>query len=253
MPSAISPAAAIAITTVLAFFSVSSASAAEGAAPSAADLDLAKAHYRTGELNYQNGKFSDAAKEFEEAYRLTTRPELLYNMGKSYDGAGDMRGALSVYRRFLETVKESPDRPFVERRVEELAVLIARVEIHASVQGAAVFFDGDRIGTTPLPQARFEVNPGPHSVEVSAEGYSTFRKQLTLERAQATRIDANLVSLVKVIRVDTREHVPVYKRWYLWAAVGVVVVAGVVTGTVLGVRAANELHGPSLQLPKVGP
>src|SRR5690349_11868631 len=98
-------------------------SAASQAAPPAVDLDLAKAHYRTGELYYERGNFPDAAKEFEEAYRLSGRPELLYNMGKSYDGIGDMRGALEAYRRFLGTVKASPDRPFVERRVKELEQL----------------------------------------------------------------------------------------------------------------------------------
>lgn len=218
-------------------------------APSPADLDLAKAHYRTGEINYRQGKFSDAAKEFEEAYRLTARPELLYNMGKSYDGAGDLRGALVVYRRFLGSIKESPDRPFVERRVDELQLLVAHVEISSSVPGSVVAFDEQRLGTTPLASPKLEVNPGAHHVEISAEGYATYRRDLKLQRAQTEKIDAQLVSLVQVIHVE-KQAVPVYKRWYLWTAIGVVVVGGVVTGAVLGARAANEIQGPHLQLPK---
>jgi tetratricopeptide (TPR) repeat protein len=220
------------------------------AAPTQADVDLAKAHYKTGELNYERGNFTDAAKEFEEAYRLTGRAELLYNMGKSYDGAGDMRGALAAYRRFLAAVRTSPDRPFCERRVSELEVLIARIEVEASVAGAAVTLDGTRLGTTPLEPRTFEINPGEHKLEIAAEGYATWRKTLRLERAQREKVSAQLVSLVKVIRVSDKA-VPVYKRWYLWTAVGLVVAAGVVTGAVLGVRAANEIDGPSLQLPVV--
>ncbi len=218
-------------------------------APSPADLDLAKAHYRTGEIDYQQGKFSDAAKEFEEAYRLTARPELLYNMGKSYDGAGDLRGALIVYRRFLSAMQDSPDRPFVERRVDELQLLISHVEISSSVPGSVVVFDEQRLGTTPLDPPELEVNPGAHHVEISAEGFATYRRNLKLQRAQTEKIDAQMVSLVKVIHVE-KQALPVYKRWYLWTAIGVVVVGGVVTGAVLGARAANEIQGPHLQLPK---
>jgi tetratricopeptide (TPR) repeat protein len=220
------------------------------AAPSAADLELAKAHFRTGELNYERASYADAAKEFEEAYRLSGRAEMLYNMGKSYDGSGDMRGALAAYRRFLSAVTTSPDRPFVEKRAAELDVLVARLTITCPVPGATVTLDGQKIGVVPLPPPPLELNPGDHALEVAAEGYGTFRRKIHLEQRQTETVDAPLVSLVKVIRVEEKK-VPVYKRWYLWTAVGVVVAAGVVTGAVLGARKANEIDGPSLQLPKV--
>ena len=222
------------------------------AAPTAADLELAKAHYRTGELNYERGAYPDAAKEFEEAYRLSSRSELLYNMGKSYDGAGDMRGALAAYRRFLATVQTSPDRPFVEKRASELNVLIARLEITASVDGATVTLDGAKLGATPLVPSTIEINPGQHTIDIAAEGYGTYHTAVRLERAQKLKIEAHLISLVKVIRVETKaKEVPVYKRWYVWTAVGIVLVGGAVAGGVLGARKANEIDGPSLQLPVV--
>jgi tetratricopeptide (TPR) repeat protein len=221
-----------------------------GATPNPADLELAKAHFRTGELYFDRANFQDAAKEFEEAYRLSERPEMLYNMGKSYDGAGDLRGALVAYRRFLEAVKSSPDRVFVETRAAELDRLVARLSIGASVEGATVTLDGAKVGLTPLQPSTLELNPGTHKLEIAAEGYATFRSSVTLARSQSETVNAQLVSLVKVIRVEAKA-VPVYKRWYLWTAVGVVVVGAVVTGTVLGVRKYNEIDGPSLQLPKV--
>jgi tetratricopeptide (TPR) repeat protein len=223
---------------------------AQAAEPTESDLELAKAHYRTGELNYDRGDFPDAAKEFEEAYRLSARPELLYNMGKSYDGAGDMRGALVAYRRFLDSVQTSPDRPFVEKRTAELNGLIARLTLTSSIEGANVMLDGERLGVTPLPPAPIELNPGEHSIEISAEGYSTFRKRVTLARSQQQTLDAPLISLVRVIHVR-EQQLPVYKRWYLWTPIGLAIVAGVVAGAVIGARDANAIHGPSLQLPKV--
>jgi tetratricopeptide (TPR) repeat protein len=220
------------------------------AAPNVADLELAKAHFRTGELYYDRGNYPAAAREFEEAYRLSARPEMLYNMGKSYDGVGDLRGALVAYRRFLAAVKTSADHDFVERRTVELDRLVARLTIHSSVDGATVTLDGTKIGPTPLSPDTLELNPGTHKIEIAAEGYATYRQAVKLERSQRGEMNAALVSLVRVIRVPEK-FVPVYKRWYLWTAVGIVVAAGVVTGAVLGARKANEIDGPSLQLPKV--
>ncbi|MEO6951095.1 MAG: PEGA domain-containing protein [Polyangia bacterium] len=222
------------------------------ATPTSDDLALAKAHYKTGELNYAANKLVEAAKEFEEAYRLSQRPELLYNMGKCYDKLGDPRGALVVYRRFLETVKDSPDRPFIEKRTAELNLVIAHLEIKASVDGAVVTLDGQRLGPTPLAPEPREVNPGEHRVEIAAEGYATYREKVTIAPAQTVRIDAKLVSLVTIVRVTEKEkEVPVYKRWYLWTPIALVVVAGAVVGGVLGARAANNIDGPHAQLPEV--
>src|SRR5687767_12643301 len=106
------------------------------------DLDLAKAHFKTGEIYYEKARFPDAAREFEEAYRLSKRPELLYNMGKSYDGAGDAARALTAYRRFLAQVKASNDRPWVEGRVGQLQKLVGRLTISSNVDGAQVKVDG---------------------------------------------------------------------------------------------------------------
>src|SRR3954466_11859618 len=91
------------------------------------DVELAKAHFRTGEIYYERGRYPDAAREFEEAYRLSNRAELLYNMGKSYDGAGDHARAIAAYRRWLEQMKESPDRETVAQRVNALGGLVGKI------------------------------------------------------------------------------------------------------------------------------
>src|SRR5260370_20036839 len=103
--------------------------AAPAAAPDPKDVELAKAHFATGQIYYERGRFPDAAREFEEAYRLSGRAELLYNMGKAYDGSTDAARALSAYRRFLAQVKASADRPWVMGRVEQLGKIVGRLSI----------------------------------------------------------------------------------------------------------------------------
>src|SRR4051812_20794737 len=118
-------------------------------APQGADLELAKAHYNTGQIYYERGRFPDAAREFEEAYRLSGRAELLYNMGKAYDGSSDAARALSAYRRFLANVSQSADRPWVNGRVEQLGKIVGRLQITSTVDASTVKVDGAEIGLTP--------------------------------------------------------------------------------------------------------
>ncbi len=217
----------------------------------AVDVELAKAHFATGQLYYERGRYPDAAREFEEAYRLSNRPELLYNMGKSYDGIGDHARALVAYRRFLAAVTQSPDRQWVTDRVRELAGLVGVITIKASVDGSQVTVDGAAVGSTPLG-APLELNPGAHKLAVAHEGYATWRGDVVAAPGQAQTVSCEQVSLVKVIRVEvpTEKKVPVYKRWYLWTAVGVVVVAGVVAGAVVGSQ-QPPVSGPFAVLPRV--
>jgi tetratricopeptide (TPR) repeat protein len=219
-------------------------------APAGTDLELAKAHYRTGEIYYDRGRFHDAAREFEEAYRLSQRGDLLYNMGKSYDGAGDHAKALGAYRRFLEAVPGSPDKPKIEARVTALQGLVGRVTINASVDQASVELDDKLVGTTPLP-APIEVNPGGHRVTVTREGYRTWRGSFVAAPGAPVTVTAPLESLIKVVEVEKKAPpVPVYKRWWLWTAVGVVLVAGAVTAGVVGSQ-VPPVDGPFAQLPVV--
>jgi tetratricopeptide (TPR) repeat protein len=215
------------------------------------DVELAKAHFRTGEIYYERGRYPDAAREFEEAYRLSQRGELLYNMGKSYDGAGDQARALRAYRRFLSAVISSPDRKSVSDRVTALEKLVGRVVIRTSIDGAAVEVDGEKIGMSPLDNA-LELNPGGHAVLATKEGYKSYRGKVVVAPGTEVTVDAKLDSLVTVKFIEVREKPqPVYKKWWLWTIVGVVAVGAAVTGGVLGSQAANAINGPSLQLPKV--
>lgn len=234
------------------------APAASDAAPSTAaspveDVDIAKAHFNTGEAYYEHGRFADAAHEFEEAYRLSQKAPLLYNVGKSYDGANDFARALDAYQRFLAAAApDNRDRDFATKRVELLQTLVGKVTLAGAVDGSAVTLDDAPSGTTPLA-APIVVNPGRHRVAVAHEGYATFKSAVDVPVGGGVTLPVRQTEAVKVVTVAaTREkETPVYKKWWLWAAVGgAVVVAGVITAVVVSGDAAN--HGPpTVQLPQV--
>jgi tetratricopeptide (TPR) repeat protein len=219
--------------------------------PPGADIELAKAHFNTGQIYYERGRFPDAAHEFEEAYRLSNRAELLYNMGKAYDGSSDAARALRAYRRFLANVKESPDRAWVEGRVDQLAKIVGRLDITSTVAGSTVKLDGQELGLTPLSEP-VDVNPGGHDIEVAREGYATWKTRVVAGPGQLVPVAAEPKEHVKIVRVEVeKKSTPLYKRWWVWTAVGVVA-AGVVVGAVVGTQTGGDgISGPHAQLPAV--
>ncbi len=217
------------------------------------DLEIAKAHFATGQAYYERQRFADAAREFEEAYRLAPKPALLYNIGKSYDGGNDFARALDAYLRFLRAAPaDSTDRPFVQKRVEILSLLVGQVTLQGAVPGSAVTFDGKPAGTTPL-EGPIVTNPGPHRLALTHDGYATFRANVDVPVGRAFAVSIQQTESVKVVTVlqPAEKEKPVYKKWWLWAALGgAVAAAGVVTAVVLTSGSSNS-SVPTVQLPQV--
>ena len=216
------------------------------------DVDIAKAHFNTGSAYYEHGRFEDAAHEFEEAYRLSQKAPLLYNVGKSYDGANDFARALDAYQRFLAAAPpDNSDRDFAGKRVELLQTLVGKIAVNGAVDGSTLGLDGKLIGSTPLP-APLVVNPGRHQVTLAHEGYATWKSAVDVPVGGTAPLAVKQTEAVKVVTVAARDkETPVYKKWWLWTAVGgAVVVAGIVTAVVLTSNGSTN-GTPTVQLPQV--
>ncbi len=71
--------------------------------------DVARRHFRLGRAHYANGEFAQAATEFEQAYHLSNRPALLYNVYVAYRDAQDLPHAASSLSEYLRLVPNAPD------------------------------------------------------------------------------------------------------------------------------------------------
>lgn len=91
---------------------------------SAAEAE-ARALFEAGSVAFNQGRFEDALERFEQAYRLSHRPALLYNIATAADRAGRENVAVERYLAYLEALPDAPNRAFVEGR---LRVLRPRVE-----------------------------------------------------------------------------------------------------------------------------
>lgn len=223
-------------------------------AQTASDVEIARAHYKTGEQYYQRDRFADAAREFEEAFRLSGRTELLYNIGKAYEGGGDLVKARDAYDKYLTALPSSPDAADLKARITGLDGRIGKVALTCGMPGAAVRLDGVAIGLTPIAPP-IDVNPGAHTLELSLEGTQRWSLKLEVAAGATLAVTATLkpipteTRVVLVERQAQEKKTPVYKRWWLWTAVGAVAVAGAVTGGVLATQSLESDGGLSSPLP----
>lgn len=127
----------------------------------------------------------------------------------------------------------------------KLTPVAAVLSVTSDVPGAQVLLNGRSIGTVPLIEV--EVPAGPAELEVVKEGYAESRQKLTLvagkdypvsvkfQPEEVARTDKPLRDDLTPSLVDpgpaavvSSEPEPVWKKWYLWVAIGVVVVTGIV-------------------------
>lgn len=96
---------------------------AAGPAPQtvAADLDRkARVHFETATALFESGEYERAAEEFREAYRLSNRPQLLFNISLAYERLGKLQQAIELLRAYLVAVPETPKRGRLELRIQRM-------------------------------------------------------------------------------------------------------------------------------------
>ncbi|MBI4821173.1 MAG: tetratricopeptide repeat protein [Deltaproteobacteria bacterium] len=73
--------------------------------------------------DYQEGRYTDAIRRLEAAYRLRKDARLLYNIARAHERSGSLEGASRYYREFLASDSKEPDlRAKARVRLEELDV-----------------------------------------------------------------------------------------------------------------------------------
>ena len=120
--------------------------------------------------------------------------------------------------------------------VQPIGPTTGRLTINADQMGAAVFVDGERVGSTPLEPG--EVEEGEHHVRVTFEGYQDFETTVDIPRGGAMEVSAELVPEVDEV-VETEER-PFWRTWWFWTAIGGAVATGLAVGLGVGLSQAAD-------------
>jgi tetratricopeptide (TPR) repeat protein len=99
---------------------LSEQASAQATAPTPENEAAAREAFQRGRIHYDNGEFDRAAKAFEEAYTLSRRDALLYNLYLAYRDANEQEKAAEALRNYLTRVEVIENRPQLEARLAAL-------------------------------------------------------------------------------------------------------------------------------------
>ena len=202
-------------------------------------VDLARRHYQSGSAYFEESRYDDAIRAFLESYRLSNRPQLLYNIAKCHDRKGDLARAVDYYRAYLAADPGALDRAVIEGAMERAEGQIGRLTILDVPDGAELFVDGVAVGTAPLPDA-VRVTAGLREVEARPADRSPVRRgTITVPARGEASLSLPDPTPVVVKEVVREKLVPVVESrgpaWRVgWATAGAGAMVAIVGAVLLG-------------------
>jgi tetratricopeptide (TPR) repeat protein len=184
----------------------------------------ARAHFQAGESRFKAGAFDEALSEYQAGYDAKPLPGFLVNIAQCQRRLGDLKGARATYQKFVLVAPDSPLVPQVRSTMAEIDGLLANLEKNKTAEKSR-----------PAEAAEDEAKPEPAVVAAAPP---------------ATAPEKEAAGAVLVAAAPAQE--PAAKparssrRWWLWGAIGAVVVGGAVTAYVLTSGGATTIHDGTL-------
>lgn len=192
------------------------------AATYADDRPLAREEFKAGSRYFEIGDYVHALEHFKTAYIAFEDPAILFNIAQCQRLMNQKVEALRSYRIYLQKRPETPNRDEIQKIIVTLEDAIRKDNTASSLPPTGVEGANN-------PRVEDKPAPAPEPAPVTAAPVQT-------TRPPEPEVD----------------RTPVYKKWWLWAIVGGVVVAGVAVGVGVGVAANSHPDFKPTQ-PDVGP
>jgi len=212
------------------------------------DAEEAKRYFVKAQTAYKLNKYIEAIENYEAAYRALPDAAFLFNIAQAQrqqyalDKKVDrLHKALALYKAYLRDMPQAPNRNTVMTLMEELQKWIQAVDNRRDADdrpgtltlrgdtaaGAMVLMDGKELG--PMPLSR-KVPAGPHLLQVRRPGFREWSTSLTVAPGSQVELPVILQPETTAPTPTPPKSTPVYKRWWFWTVIGVVVVAGAGAG-----------------------
>jgi tetratricopeptide (TPR) repeat protein len=209
---------AVVLVALLGGLGVGTAEGAPSASARARQLN------RKARQEFNLGRFREAAALYQEAYSAKPVAEFLYNMAqchKRLPALADHQRALFYLEGYLRSIEGRPRAAKVEQEITDLKAQIEKekAEARSARPDPPRQARGKKPVSPPIPRPVASARPTPNA---------------------GARLDTSRSSgATAAAPAPTRERsTPIYKRWWFWTAVGVVV-AGAATATVIATRPAE--------------
>ena len=171
----------------------------------------ARTFFNVGAKAYEAGKYLDAIRAFEEAYKRVQRPGLLFSLGQAHrrqffvdSEPARLKDAVRYYREYLAKDARGRRRTDAQRALEKIVPLLPqpdegesvptpsrserlsdkpRVVVSSPTPGVQIFFDGKRVQGSTLVR---DVTPGRYKLRLSAPGFRDYQREIVVDKVQGT-------------------------------------------------------------------
>lgn len=156
----------------------------------------ARAAFQRGDQLYLEGDYSGAVRAFEEAYALSGRIEMLFNLANAHERLGNYAEATVALRGYIPHSPES-QREALEKRLKRFEALVAQKQAAAlEAEAAAKEFPVDRaIGIGLLTLGGAGIITGT-AFAISAAGARSDLEDICVEGTQGRLCPAEAESLL---------------------------------------------------------
>jgi hypothetical protein len=136
--------------------------------------------------------YEDALEAYSASYKLSPNPALHYNRARAFEALGRYPEALSAYEAFAHDAP--PDLrakvPGLDGHIAGVRKRVSTLTLNVPVKGARVILRDVVVATTAAP---LRLNAGKAKLEVTADGYQRYEKELDLPGGESLTVDVTLV------------------------------------------------------------
>jgi len=216
-------------------------------ARTASAADDPKKMFEAATAEFNLGHYQKAASMYEDIYKLTLEPVLLYNIAQAHRLGGDFDKAVFFYKGYLRAQPQARNRGEVQKRIAEL-----EEAIEAKRRGQE---RPPNVPVTVEPRARHEsatAQPPPPAPEPATQPRATEPAPAPSEPAAPppAAAEAAAAPTATASSAAPSSDKPVWKKWWFWTIIGGVVVVGVVVAVAV---VATEAPSFGANLPETGP
>jgi len=209
----------------------------------------AQALLSEGTAAYGHGDYATALDKFTAAYKIFPSPKLWFNIGQANRDLGRPVEAVAAFDRFLTDAGVAPPETLAEARrsAAELKSKLGQIKVNCMTDGAEITVDGKQVGSAPLGNMIW-TTPGRHQVAAQQVGFSPAIEDVTAVAGQAVAVNLDLRPIdlraanqppdaavvgAGAAPATAAEPKPLYKRAWVWVAIGAVVGAGVAAAVIV--------------------
>ena len=172
----------------------------------------ARTHFQAGEARFKAGAFDEALAEYQKGYEAKPLPGFLVNIAQCQRRLGDLKSARATYQKFVLVAPDSPLIPQVRSMMAEIDALLEKEQ------------------EKPPAETATEEKPKPD----------------TPPPAATPPVETPAPVLVAAAPAPAPAPASTGHRWWLWGALGAVVVGGAITAVALSTGGTETIHDGSL-------